>query len=135
MALITWSPAISVNIDEIDSQHQKLIGLLNGLHDSMINRESEDIMHSTLIELAEYAIIHFETEEIYFEKYNYPHAESHILEHKYFVNKIDAFIKEYESQKALITIDLMRFVADWVVKHVKGTDKKYTKFFNENGLV
>ncbi len=135
MTLITWSPAISVNIKEIDKQHQKLIEILNKLHDSMKEGKSDDVIHPTLVELAEYSIVHFAVEEKYFKEFNYPDAESHICEHEEFVAKIEDFLKQYDAQRAFITIDLMHFIADWVMNHVKCTDKKYSKFFNDNGLV
>ena len=135
MALITWTSAISVKIEEIDLQHKKLIEVLNKLHDSMKVGKSDDVMHSTLIELAEYSMHHFDTEEMYFAKFNYPDADSHIREHKEFIAKVENFLKQYDAQKAFITIDLMHFIANWVVNHVKGTDQKYSEFFKKNGLV
>ena len=33
-----------------------------------------------------------------------------------------------------ITINLMDFLSDWLVKHICGTDKKYSDFFNKNGI-
>ena len=35
MALITWDDSYSVKVDKIDGQHQKLMGLINQLHEAM----------------------------------------------------------------------------------------------------
>ena len=35
MPLMTWTDKYSVNIKEVDSQHVKLVDLLNGFHEAM----------------------------------------------------------------------------------------------------
>ena len=37
MALIDWSPALSINIEKFDDQHKKLVAMVNELHDAMKN--------------------------------------------------------------------------------------------------
>jgi hemerythrin len=31
-------------------------------------------------------------------------------------------------------MEVMNFLKDWLQKHIKGIDKKYTRCFNEHGL-
>jgi len=35
MALINWHPSFSINIEEIDKQHQLLVKMINDLYDAM----------------------------------------------------------------------------------------------------
>lgn len=35
MTYIEWKEIYSFNVHEIDEQHKKLIGMINGLHDAM----------------------------------------------------------------------------------------------------
>jgi hemerythrin len=34
----------------------------------------------------------------------------------------------------MVIMDLMDFLKDWTVKHIKGTDKKYQAFFKSRGV-
>ena len=43
--------------------------------------------------------------------------------------------KQYHQGKVNITLDTMKFLEDWVTKHIMGTDKKYGPFLNSKGVV
>jgi len=34
----------------------------------------------------------------------------------------------------MLSLDVMSFLKEWLVSHIKGIDKDYTQCFNENGL-
>jgi len=42
--------------------------------------------------------------------------------------------QQLESGNSMITMDLMNFLKGWLVKHIKGTDKKYQAFFKSKGV-
>ncbi|MDX9703287.1 MAG: bacteriohemerythrin [Candidatus Auribacterota bacterium] len=134
MALIEWNQSYSVNVCEIDEQHKKLIALLNELYDAMKAGKSKDVLTKTLKGLIDYTVYHFGAEEKYMHKFNYPGYLSHKGEHEKLVRKVVDFQKEFEKGNASISIDLMNFLKDWVSGHIQGTDKKYSSFFNQNGL-
>ncbi len=135
MAFIKWSDSLSVHVAEIDAQHQKLIGLINTLHDAMLEKKSKEILSKILDDLAAYTVYHFSTEEKYMEQCAFPGFSSHKKEHELFVSKVDSFIKDYQDNKLGLSIDLMNFLRDWVSNHIQGTDKKYTDTFNKNGII
>ncbi len=134
MSLIEWSDSLSVNVAEIDRQHKKLVSMLNFLHDAMKTRKTGDVLGKTIADLITYAAKHFETEENYFAKYNYPDAAAHKKEHDDFVKEVTDFKKGYDEGRMMLSIDILRFLKDWLSNHINGTDKKYTAFFNEKGL-
>ena len=77
MALIQWGDSLSVNIVEIDIQHQKLVGMINDLNDAMLQRKGKDILGKILNGLMAYATVHFATEERYFTRFAYSETDSH----------------------------------------------------------
>jgi hemerythrin len=134
MTILTWDDTLSVKIDEIDNQHKKLIELINKLHSAMLSGQGHNIMKNILDELSNYTVYHFETEEKYFNKFNFELSDVHKTEHKIFVSKVTDFKNKYETNSSVLTIEVMNFVKDWVVNHIKGSDQKYVQCFKDNGL-
>jgi hemerythrin len=135
MSLIEWDSSLSVNVKEIDRQHQKLIGLINQLHDAMQEGKGREVIGVIVTELVDYTETHFKAEEEYFRIYGYPDSESHMKEHVYFVDKVSNVKAKIESGRTTVSVEVMVFLSNWLKKHIKGTDKNYTSFFNENGLI
>jgi hemerythrin len=135
MALFQWDDSFSVNVAEIDKEHQKLVAMINDLNDAMKQGKGKDILAKIIGELFAYAGSHFATEEEYFDKFRYPAAASHKLEHRNFVKKVSEFKDGFEKGQLALTVEVMNFLKDWLRKHIQGIDKKYGPFFNEKGLL
>jgi len=134
MAFMKWSDDLSVQIKEIDQQHQRLIDLINQLHEAMIQKQAKQVISKIIDELAAYTVYHFQTEEKYMEQFKYKGMVSHKNEHEMFVKKVGSFQKDYEAGKLGLSLEVMKFLQDWVSNHIKGIDKKYTETFKDNGL-
>jgi hemerythrin len=134
MPLIDWSAELSVNVAEIDKQHQKLIGMINALNGAMRPGKGKDVLGGIIDELIEYTKAHFSMEERYFDEFMYPGAHAHKREHLEFVKKVSEFRSNFQQGKLGLSIEVMDFLSDWLKKHIMGTDKKYGPFFNEKGL-
>jgi len=63
MALFTWSNEYSVKIQSIDRQHQKLIDMVNELHEAMKAGKGSLLAPDIVGRLATYAQEHFAHEE------------------------------------------------------------------------
>lgn len=134
MVLMKWDSSISVSIKEIDAQHQKLVDMINQLHELMKVGQGKDVIGPVLDDLIKYAAMHFGTEEKYFDKFGYEETAVHKEEHKKFVEKVLEFQKDFKEGKTTITLEVMNFLKDWLINHIKGTDKRYTQCFIEHGL-
>lgn len=134
MSLITWDESLSVNVAEIDSQHRKLVAMINELHDAMKSGKGKDVLGRILSGLISYTDSHFKAEEKYFAQFKYPDTAAHVKEHVAFVKKVTEFQTDFEGGRLTVSIDTLYFLRDWLQGHIKGTDKKYSAFFHENGL-
>ena len=68
MSLIVWDDSLSVNVTEIDRQHQQLVSMLNDLHNAMKAGHGKEMLRNILSGLINYTDTHFKTEEKYFIK-------------------------------------------------------------------
>jgi hemerythrin len=121
-------------VNEIDLQHRKLIDMINELNEAMKIGKGKDSLGKIINGLISYTATHFKTEEQFFDKFGYPDTVNHKKEHVAFVKKVTDFQDGFEKKNLAVTMEVMNFLSDWLRNHIKGTDKKYSKFFNDKGL-
>jgi methyl-accepting chemotaxis protein/hemerythrin len=132
--IMQWSDDLSVNIREIDEQHLGLINLINKLHSAMRSGKGLEATAKVLEELKDYTVFHFSSEEALFEEHGYAGMLNHVSHHKKFVDTVLEFESKILSGKSSVTMEVMNFLKDWLLKHIKGVDQKYSSFFNERGI-
>lgn len=134
MVMLTWNDRLSVNIKEIDDQHKKLVDMVNNLHDSMKSGKGDTVLMKIVDEMKKYAASHFALEEKYMKTHAYPDFTKHKGEHDKFVAKVLQVEKDCKSGKCAMSMEILNFLSNWLVDHIKGTDKKYGPYLNERGL-
>jgi hemerythrin len=134
MPLIQWNDTLSVGISESDTQHKKLIDMINNLNDAMKQGKGNAVIGQIVMGLVAYTKTHFGMEEKIFDQYQYPDTAAHKREHAAFVQKLEKFKTDFETNKIGLSLDLMTFLSQWLQNHIKGTDKKYTAFFKQHGV-
>ncbi len=129
-----WNNNLSVDIKQIDEQHKKLVAMVNELHRAMKLKQSSSVLGSILGRLAEYTVSHFGTEEKFFAQYGYPEEKSHVEIHRKLVAQVVEIQKKFQAGEAMVSMELMTFLKDWLVNHIQGTDKKYSSFLRGKGV-
>ncbi len=132
--LVEWSDSLSVGVKQIDDQHKMLVNMINDLHQAMRQRRAKEVLLDLVGKLADYTVTHFGTEEKLFDKYGYPDTAKHKEIHAKFVAKVQETAEQLRAGTATVSMDLMRFLKDWLVGHIQGTDKKYTEFLHSKGV-
>ncbi len=137
MSLIEWDQSFDVGVNLINNQHKRLFFLLDELNEAKEKNDTKKVLDNVIQELMFYVDFHFKTEEKYFKEFQYENAEEHIKQHKNFENKAKDFYKKYSEDKeeAKISDEIINFLKDWLVNHIKIVDKAYRKCFNDHGLV
>jgi hemerythrin len=134
MAVITWNESLSVNVREIDEQHKKLVGLIADLHQAMLAGQGKQALGQVLNGLISYTNTHFAAEERLLKANGYPEFEGHHNIHLKMVEKVKDIQNRHSQGRLNISLDTMKFLEDWITKHIMGTDKKYGPFLNSKGV-
>ncbi|MBN2805794.1 MAG: hemerythrin family protein [Prolixibacteraceae bacterium] len=125
MDYIRWKDDYSVDIATIDDQHKELFRLINAFYSNIMNKSNKEAMWKVIEELETYVYSHFATEEALMLKANYPNYNSHKAEHESFKEKVIDFKKRYNEGRLLLSIEVTRFIKDWITVHIMQTDHQY----------
>ncbi|WP_051445272.1 bacteriohemerythrin [Desulfocurvus vexinensis] len=132
---IQWSDAaMSVGVTEIDEQHKILVAMINDLNEAMRTGRGKDALEDMIRGLKDYAAFHFGHEEKLMASHDFPGLLAHKARHRDFVKQVVDFEKGFASGKAALTMEVMQFLKDWLVEHIQGTDRGYTKHLNDRGV-
>ena len=128
MNFMEWRPEMSVGDETIDSQHKKLIEIINDYHKAIREKSVHEIQLSIIARLEEYTVYHFKHEELRFKNSNYPDYESHIQEHKSFVTKVALFKSKTSLESSVNTTVFLKFLMDWLREHILQVDRQYSRY-------
>ena len=134
MSLIQWNDSLIVNIAEIDSQHKRLVEMINDLYEAMRQGKGKEITGDVVKGLVAYASSHFKLEEKYFAQFNYPDSANHKSEHNAFVKRITDFQEKFNKGTMGLSVEIMKFLSDWLTNHIKVSDRKYCPFLVSKGI-
>ena len=134
MPLFTWDQSYSVKVNRCDDDHKKLFALINRLHDAMSVGKGAAVMEQTVQELLDYTRVHFSAEEALMEKAGYAELPGHRAQHQQFVKQVEQFQKDMQISKSGKAVEVLGFLKDWLTKHIKQTDQRYSAHLNSHGI-
>lgn len=136
--MFKWKEDFSVNIKNVDDQHQELFRLGTELYSLVSLKDGidhyDEIM-KVIDSLAKYTVYHFDYEEGVMRDNNYSDLEEHKKQHDTFVAKINSIkTEDVDMRQRKIGMDLIVFIANWIEKHILVTDMKYKEYLNDKGV-
>ena len=131
----SWKDKYCVNIEIIDVQHKELFNILDNCYNLLLkskDKDNYDEVISILLDLKEYALYHFKTEEAFMKKHNYSKFLSHKFAHDSFIEKINTF-DPYNIDKDPINSlkDILEFVSNWIKNHIIDVDMKIPQYIKK----
>ena len=125
---IAWSKILSVEVDEIDDDHRRLISLFNELGRAAAGGESADYIAATLEELINCTVWHFSHEERLMLKYRFPGAAEHRAAHRELIDAAREWQAELAQGGYAVTEAEITFLERWLTEHILTVDQKLGSF-------
>jgi len=132
---MTWAQIMSVGVKVLDDDHKKLVGMVNELHDGILEGDRAEALGRVLDQLVSYTRIHFSREEALFAKTKYAGAVEHKKEHDELIAKALELQTRYKAgASSMLSLETMSFLKSWLTHHIQGSDKSYGPHLNSNGI-
>ena len=121
-------------IEQIDVEHTRLFEIAEETYqlksDDFIP-DKYDQIRALFEELKEYTKMHFQHEEEYMKSIGYKKLFTQKIQHEAFIKwleeqELEGVDDEYEDQDAVIET-ILNYLADWLVHHIRETDKQIPK--------
>ncbi|MDO5675681.1 MAG: bacteriohemerythrin [bacterium] len=134
MKKMEWGPALETGIQEVDTQHKRIVNLVNQMQEARLNKDMETVA-SVITEMVDYTLSHFAFEEALMEEAGYRFLVPHRRVHELFAMKIPEFQARFEAGED-ITEELHTMLVRWLYNHIRGDDQGYVesvqKFLHKN---
>jgi methyl-accepting chemotaxis protein len=127
MCLMAWNDSFATNVGDVDTQHKRLIDLINEIYRGIMLEKGKEAIDNTLNELVNFTVMHFGYEESLFDKYGYEDSISHKEKHKTLLGQVGDFVGRYKGGEN-VSHELLSFLKNWLTKHIMGVDQKYASF-------
>lgn len=123
---IVWTPALSVGVENIDSQHKIWFEKADQLFEAGKTGKSKEVIAQMFDFLDDYTKQHFRDEEAYMTKINYPGIDEQKKLHQNFIAELAKLKTDFEQSGGNITliINANQMIVDWLTKHISTMDKK-----------
>lgn len=128
-------------IDLVDNEHRRLFEIIHDtndlIHAELLHDKYDEIMR-LLAELKDYTEIHFHDEEALMERIQYPELDAQKRAHTAFVERLVEIdlteLDDMDDNQQEYLIDLIQFLAGWLITHILGSDKKIGEYMREHGI-
>lgn len=123
MPIAIWTPELSLGVESLDADHQKLIDTLNLVFDAMLFDRSAAALHSALATLDDYVTEHFAREEAWMQARNHPDLARHRQQHEALRAQLALLRAMRDLSDQERSVELLMVLRDWLLGHIAHSDR------------
>ena len=128
---IVWSHILSVEVDEIDEDHRKLVNIFNILNHSVMERVSPEYLAAVLEELINCTVWHFSHEERLMLKYGYKEIDEHKAAHQELIKGARELQQEILQADKPVADEHIEFLEQWLTEHILTADMRLGSYLSQ----
>lgn len=133
---IEWSDRYKVNVQAIDEQHERFVGLINEMFEALEARQYSEKLDDLLDRVLKYAELHFKTEESLLENCGCPELQHQKNEHYKIMHGLNNLVSKRNRAKDDLAFyyEVINLLKNWLVHHMSSDDQLYAKHLREHGI-
>ena len=131
MTIFSWNASWETGNALIDEQHRELLSRFEALSSALLNGTSKEEFQQLCGFLADYAETHFAAEESLMARLGYPRLASHKAIHDDMRQRIGGLVSKYDPLPGKGSLEVMKFLTDWLLGHMDSEDRLLAKFCAE----
>ena len=128
---LIWDKTLSVEVEEIDEDHRRLVELFNILNNSVVEGGTTIYIEAVLEELISCTVWHFRHEERLMIKYGYDGFLEHKTEHQELIDSAKALQQKFLQKGKLASSEDIEFLEHWLTGHILVADMKLGAYLVE----
>jgi hemerythrin-like metal-binding protein len=129
--VLTWDNSLSVQIQEIDEDHRKLVDLFNMLNRSVEDGDAANYIEAVMEELISCTVWHFRHEERLMLKYAYEGFAEHKTEHQELIDSAREVQQKLLQDGKSVSSEDIEFLENWLTGHILGADMELGSYLGE----
>ena len=123
MAFLIWQDDLNTGIEVIDTQHRRIVEMINHLHTMHAGTERM-VVGEVIDELVDYTLSHFAFEEALMEDAGYTFSHAHKRVHEVFTKRVSEYRMRFSAGED-VTDELKHMLSRWLFNHIRSDDKAY----------
>jgi len=128
---LVWDETLSIQVDEVDEDHRRLVDLFNILNHAVAEGESAAYVEAVMRELIACTVWHFSHEERLMLKYGYEGMAAHKAEHADLIASATALQEKLLKEGQSVSDTDIEYLEHWLTGHIFGADMNLGAFLCE----
>ena len=128
---LIWDNTLSIQIEEIDEDHRRLVDLFNILSHAVADNDSSGYIEAVIDELISCTVWHFKHEERLMLKYGYGGFEEHRAEHLELIESAKKLQQKILEEGKPVSDEEIMFLEHWLTGHILGADMDMGAYLGE----
>ena len=130
-AYVNWHDKYSVHDGAMDSDHRRIIELVNEAFLLHSGAEGQGTLPDIASRLYQYTVDHFEAEEAMLRRVAYPKLAEHLKLHRGMAQQTHAIMLRMEALDTGVEREVFQFLKEWWQTHIQTADKDYGNYLLE----
>ena len=127
--VLNWSSQLATGLEDVDSQHRRLIDIINVLVSMHAEGATVQELLSVFADLRDYTVYHFQHEADLMQSLpvNEANKVAHLKAHQGFIDRVEKAGELIATHPDAVVENLLAFLVKWLVHHITGVDARMAR--------